>query len=69
MNKILYKILGLFHSPTVDEQMEEYLKKYGYPKESVIFTDSRGRVSQLIGSDELLRTCERLDKIFNKYEK
>lgn len=60
------KLLDLLFEKSVDEQEKYYIKKYGYPKETKIFVDSQGRMSQIIGSDVILINCEIIDKIFAK---
>jgi|GEM_PF-6770371 len=55
--KILKFILDILIDKSVDEQEQEYLKKYGYPDESVIFTDRRGRISRLIGKNEFIEVA------------
>ena len=58
------KLLDLLFGKSVDEQEEDYVKKYGYPKETKVFVDSQGRMSQIVGSDIILRNCKLIDKIF-----
>jgi hypothetical protein len=60
------KLLDLLFGKSVDEQEKDYIKKCGYPKETKVFVDSQGRMSQIIGSDVMLRNCELIDKIFAK---
>lgn len=56
--KILKFILDIFISKSVDEQEQDYIRKYGYPDESVVFSDSMGRVSQLIGRKTFIKAIE-----------
>ena len=42
---------GDFEGKTIKEQEEDYLEKYGYPEHTVIFSDSRGRISKIIGKN------------------
>lgn len=51
------RLLNLIFEKSVNEQEEDYLIKYGYPKETVVFVDSMGRMSQIIGSEILLKVC------------
>lgn len=53
--KILKFICNLFISKSVYEQERDYLEKNGYPDETVVFTDSIGRISSIIGKNEFLR--------------
>jgi hypothetical protein len=46
---MIEKILNFFSWKSVDQQEKEYIDKYGYPDEDVIFTDNLGRCSRLIG--------------------
>ena len=62
------KLLNLLFVKSVDEQEKEYVKKYGYPKETKIFVDSQGRMSQIVGSDVIIRNCKLMDKIFREKE-
>ena len=65
VNKLIKNILNFFIPLTVDEQIENYIKKNGYPDEDVIFSDSWGRMSKIIGKNTFIRT----NKIFKEYLK
>ena len=54
---LIKKILGLFDTRSVDEQERDYISKYGYPDNTVIFTDVRGRISRIIGKNEFLEVA------------
>lgn len=60
------KLLDLLFGKSIDEQEKDYINKYGYPKETKVFVDSQGRMSQIIGSETILRNCKLVDKIFEK---
>lgn len=55
---MIKKFLDLIFGKSVYEQESDYIKKYGYPKQTVVFVDSQGRMSQIIGSDTILKNCE-----------
>lgn len=64
--KMIKYILDLIYPKSVHEKEEEYIKKNGYPKETVVFTDHYGRMSQLVGSEVFRRTAEKLKKYKNR---
>lgn len=60
------KLLDLILGKSVDEQESDYIKKYGYPSETKVFVDYRGRMSQIIGSNIFIKNAELINKIFKK---
>ena len=56
------KIKNFFNPLTAREQEEEYLKINGYPKKTVVFADRNGRLSQLTGSDIIIKVYEDFNK-------
>lgn len=57
--KIFEKIKQLFLNKSVYDQESDYLKRNGYPKDTVIFADSNGRVSKIIGINNLKHEVKR----------
>ena len=68
MRKFLDKIYYKLFPGSVYEQEERYIKENGYTKKSVVFVDSHGRVSQLIGSETFINTIKLFEesKLFKK---
>jgi hypothetical protein len=59
MKKILTFLLG---GKTVHEQEKDYIKKNGYPDEDIVFSDSQGRISRIIGKNTFKRILDKLKK-------
>ena len=57
---MIQKIKDFFSPLTAQEQEERYLKLNGYPKETVVFADRNGRLTQLIGSDVIIKAYDEL---------
>ena len=57
---MIQKIKDLLYPLTAREQEERYLKLNGYPKETVRFADRNGRLTQLIGSNVLIKAYNNL---------
>lgn len=57
-------ILNFLFGKSVYDQEKDYINKNGYPKKSVLFVDSSGRMSQIIGSDTIIKNCELSKKLF-----
>lgn len=62
INKFFKLILDLFFTKNVEEKMEGYIEKEGYPDEDVFFCDHYGRMSKIIGKNTFIRTEEILKK-------
>jgi len=52
-------ILDFFSPPSIEEQKERYIKKYGYPKRTVIFVSDNGAFGSLMGSEDLKEFLEK----------
>ena len=57
---MIQKIKDFFNPLTAREKEERYLKINGYPKETVVFADRNGRLTQLIGSDVIIEAYNKL---------
>lgn len=57
---MIQKIKDFFNPLTAREKEERYLKINGYPKETVIFVDRNGRLTQLIGSNVIMEAYNNL---------
>ena len=57
---MIQKIKDFFSPLTAQEQEERYLKLNGCPKETVVFADRNGRLTQLIGSDVIIKAYDEL---------
>ena len=64
----LADFLDLFVGKTIDEQEKNYIKKYGYPNEDVVFSDRWGRCSKIIGLNTYKKAIELGEKIKIKWK-
>jgi len=58
---IFKKIYYYLFPGTVYEQEKRYIENFGYPENSVVFTDGQGRMSQIVGSKTFLETIKKFE--------